>query len=370
MELRSIVGAYVVLMEVALTSIPAQTYSVIKEFNGSDGQGPVAPLVLSGNNFYGTTYLGGNSNWGTIFSIKTDGASFSTLRHFAGPTHTNGALPTANLILSGNTLFGTTEAGGLSSGSGTIFRINTNGSGYTAIRPFGISNENHVRPRGGLLLVNNTLFGTTYGKPTPTGYGTVFRVATNGAGFSAIMDLGLFPLPGDGRNPYTSLIASGPFLFGTTYNGGNSGCGTVFRVATNGTSIVFIKHFTGGDGANPRTPLLLAANTLYGMTFNGGAAALGTIYKKNTNGTGYSVLKHFSGSDGSSPLGSLLLIKQLPLRHDLLRWRFRSRHALSDPHHWIGLRGHQVYQRTGRRESQWRPDSLWQQPLRRHVCRW
>lgn len=306
MTMRSVIGLISFFLIIPLTMTWAQHYSVVKEFSGSDGQGPVGPLVLSGNTFYGNTYLGGSSNYGTLFTMKTDGTSFSVLRNFLSPIHTNGAIPGGNLILSGNTLFGTTEAGG-NYGGGTIFRVNTNGTDYGVLRPFGIANENSFRPRAGLVLVGNTLFGATYGKNTPTGYGTVFRVSTNGSNFTLLMDFYLFALPGDGRNPYTSLTPSGTNLFGTTYGGGTSGNGTIFRMGTNG-SFAYLKHFSGSDGANPRTPLLIAVTTLFGMTINGGASSLGTIYKLNTNGTSYSVLKHFSGSDGALPLGSLLLI--------------------------------------------------------------
>jgi uncharacterized repeat protein (TIGR03803 family) len=305
MCIRIWAGLVALLSAVSLTPVCAQTYSLLKEFTGGDGQGPVGPLILSGSTFYGNTYLGGDFNCGTIFTIKTDGSGFNVLRHFGALSDANGSLPTGNLILFGNVLFGTTEAGGL--GSGTVFRMNTDGTNYTVIRPFGIGAENSVRPRAGLVVVGNTLFGTTYGKSDPSGWGTVFRVATNGGNFMALMDFYAFMPPGGGHNPYTSLTVSGTNLFGTTVAGG-SGNGTIFRTSTNGLGFATIKQFTGTDGASPRTPLLLAGNVLYGMTLGGGASSNGTIYKLNTNGMGYTVLKHFSGSDGAQPLGNLLLV--------------------------------------------------------------
>lgn len=305
MNNRSLFRWIAFLAVTLLTKAHAQSYSVVKEFNGSDGQGPVGPLVLSENTLYGTTYIGGSSNYGTVFTLKTDGTGFSVLRNFLNPTHANGAIPSGNLILSGNTLFGTTEAGG--QGLGTVFRMNTNGTAFSVIHPFGAGDPNSARPRGGVVMVGTTLFGTTYGKATPGGYGTIFRVNTNGNNFLAMLAFSPIVFPGDGSNPYTGLTAAGTNLYGTTYSGGNSGNGTIFRMGTNG-GFSYLKHFTGSDGANPRTPLLLAGNTLFGMTWNGGTSSLGTIYKLNTNGTGFAVLKHFSGSDGSSPLGSLLLI--------------------------------------------------------------
>jgi uncharacterized repeat protein (TIGR03803 family) len=305
MNTRRIIRLVGVLAAMLFTIARAQTYSVLRQFSGSDGQGPVGPLVLSGNSLYGTTYLGGNSNYGTIFTLRTDGASHSVLKHFEGPLHSHGAIPSGNLIFLGNALFGTAEAGG-AYGIGTVFRIGTNGSGYTVLYSFGSSDTYSARPRAGLVAIGNTLFGTTYGKQTPVGYGTVFRVSTNGGSFSAPIRFDPQTYPGDGKNPHTGLAASGTNLFGTTYAGGTSGYGTIFRMGTNGP-FSYIKHFAGSDGANPRTPLLISGSALFGATMYGGSSALGTLFKLNTNGTGFTVLKHFAGGDGALPLGSLML---------------------------------------------------------------
>jgi uncharacterized repeat protein (TIGR03803 family) len=67
---------------------------------------------------------------GTVFTINTDGTGFSTLYDFTalpdagGPPYTNsdGAYPSGDLILAGNTLYGTASQGG-SFGAGTVFRL-------------------------------------------------------------------------------------------------------------------------------------------------------------------------------------------------------------------------------------------------------
>jgi uncharacterized repeat protein (TIGR03803 family) len=79
--------------------------------------------MLSGNTLYGATYKGGLSDNGTVFKVNTDGAGFTTLYNFtAGATNSDGAKPRSGLILSGNTLYGTAREGG-SSGKGTIFSL-------------------------------------------------------------------------------------------------------------------------------------------------------------------------------------------------------------------------------------------------------
>ena len=91
----------------------------------ADGAHPYATLFLSGNTLYGTTAYGSTNGAGTVFAINTDGTSFTNLHIFTeynNGTNTDGAGPYSGLILSGNTLYGTTVAGG-GSGQGTVFSI-------------------------------------------------------------------------------------------------------------------------------------------------------------------------------------------------------------------------------------------------------
>ena len=98
--------------------------------NGCNGDGanPEAGLLLSSNTLYGTASLGGNSDSGTVFSVNTNGSGFAAFSSFSA-TDTNGynsdgANPQAGLILSGNTLYGTATYGG-GSGNGTVFASST-----------------------------------------------------------------------------------------------------------------------------------------------------------------------------------------------------------------------------------------------------
>ena len=84
-------------------------------------------MVLSGNKLYGTTYDGGKNFDGSIFAINTDGTGFTNLFSFA---NFNGYFPMGNLILSSQTLYGTTLMGG-TKGDGEVFAINTDGTGFT-----------------------------------------------------------------------------------------------------------------------------------------------------------------------------------------------------------------------------------------------
>ena len=69
----------------------------------------MAGLILSGNTLYGTAVYGGSSGDGTVFAVNTDGTGFTTLHNFTATVYgqRDGAFPYAGLILSGNTLYGT-----------------------------------------------------------------------------------------------------------------------------------------------------------------------------------------------------------------------------------------------------------------------
>ena len=88
---------------------------------------------------YGTTAYGGASGDGTIFRLNTDGTGFTTLYNFSNGS--DGAGPNTTLVLAGNTLYGTTESGGLS-GHGTVFSLALS-SGFTPI-PLNITNINRT----------------------------------------------------------------------------------------------------------------------------------------------------------------------------------------------------------------------------------
>jgi uncharacterized repeat protein (TIGR03803 family) len=77
----------------------------------------------------------------------------------------------------------------------------------------------------------------------------------------------------DGANPVAGLVAdSAGNLYGTTYAGGASGVGVVFKVDKAGTETLLYSFTGGADGARPRAGLIrdLAGN-LYGTTSEGGS---------------------------------------------------------------------------------------------------
>ncbi len=304
--------------------VSAQTFTNLHSFAGSDGANPVGGLVLSGNTLYGTTSAGGNSGGGAVFKVNTDGSGFTILHSFTATsgafnTNSDGVKPDAGLLLSGNTLFGTAASGG-SSGNGTVYKINTDGSGFTTLHNFTGAADGSA-PEGGLILSGTTLYGTA-GYSGSSGWGTVFALNTNGTGFTNLHSFTAIvnSTNSDGAVPEAGLTLSGGILYGTTYYGGSSDDGTVFAVNTNGTGFRNLHSFTAyvnstnSDGYYPGAALLFSGNTLYGTAGHGGGANNGTVFAVNTNGSGFAVLHSFTAlanstnSDGADPEGGLMLL--------------------------------------------------------------
>ena len=118
------------------------------------------------------------------------------------------------------------------------------------------------------------------------GTGTVFALNTNGTGFTTLYSFtagistafGLI-INGDGAYPEGGMVLSGNTLYGTTYDGGTNGSGTVFAVYTDGSGLTSLYSFSdGSDGANPKGGLVLSGNTLYGTAELGGSSGLGTVF--------------------------------------------------------------------------------------------
>src|SRR5882724_7378188 len=316
---------------VALGLIPvgrvtAQIFTTLHSFTATsvsyrgtniDGAYPQASLVLLGNTLYGTASYGGQFGNGTVFAVKTDGTGFTNVHSLTG---SDGAAPFAGLVLSGNILYGTCERGGDSIGDGTVFALNTDGTGFTNLHSFNFISEG-AAPFAGLVLSGNILYGTASRGGGGTD-GTVFAINTDGTGFTNLhtfTKLLLYPpylTNTDGANPYEGLIISGDTLYGTAAGGGSSGNGTVFAVSTDGTGFTNLHAFTtldqtdgtNSDGATPTAGLVLSGNTLYGTATYGGSWGYGTVFAVNTDGTGFTNLHSFpGGSDGGRPYARLIL---------------------------------------------------------------
>ena len=253
--------------------------TTLATFAGGNGEYPIGPLVLSADgNFYGTTVHGGTGDYGTVFRITTNGTQ-TVLASFG---NTNGAYIVAGLTSGPDGNFYGTAANGGSNNDGTVFRVTTNGE-VTALASLNYTIGAH--PYAGLTLGpdGNFYSATVYGGlPTgdfPSGYGTIFRITTNGT----LTTLAEFANT-NGETPFATLTL-GPDgnLYGTTSQGIGSG-GTVFRITTNG-ALTTLATFDFTNGANPFNGLTLGPDgNFYGTTSRGGSGSgdgNGVIYRLN-----------------------------------------------------------------------------------------
>jgi uncharacterized repeat protein (TIGR03803 family) len=218
--------------------LTAQTFTTLHSFTGGrDGAQPWSGLAISGNILYGTALYGGAHNKGTVFALNTDGTGFKTLYSFSGGY--DGGNPVAGVVLSSDMIFGSCGSAYDDGSGGAVFGLHTDGTGFSILHQFA-----------------NGVDGT---------------------------------YPGE-------LVLSGTTLYGTTSSGGSFGYGIVFRVQTDGTGFTNLQNFGGGfDGGNvsygnASAGLVLSGNTLYGTTFGRGEA----VFRLNTDGTSYTNLINLS----------------------------------------------------------------------------
>jgi uncharacterized repeat protein (TIGR03803 family) len=284
---------------------------------GSDGYYPFGGVLTdSAGNLYGTTYQGGDYDYGTVFKIDSSGTK-TILHSFSGEDlgENDGVYPEAGLISdSAGNLYGTTTIGG-SASYGDVFRIANDGT-ESILYSFKGSNHNDGAYPGGRLFLDKKgdIFGSTLGGGAPAcggdeGCGTIFKLAPDGT------ESVLYAFTGgnDGANPAASLVvdSSGNF-YGTAEKRGDRGNGVVFKLTPGGGETVLHAVAGGRDGALPGSDLVWNGSALLGTTSLGGGSGTGcgregcgTVFTIASDGT-ETVLYRFNGpKDGGDPTAGL-----------------------------------------------------------------
>jgi uncharacterized repeat protein (TIGR03803 family) len=263
---------------------PVGTLTTLHSFNFTDGYQPWAKLVQATNgNFYGTTSEGVADGTicgfgcGTVFEI-TPAGMLTTLHIFVGP---DGAFPQSGLVqgTDGN-FYGTTSGGGTSSacgsaGCGTVFQITPAGALNTLHSFDGTDGED---PNSALVQgTDGNFYGMTPGGGASgacgaLGCGTVFEITPMGTLFT-LYNFCSQSSCADGSAPNGGLFqATNGTFYGTTFDGGAFGPGTVFSMSVGLGPFVETVPTSGTVGA----AVIILGNNLTGatgVTFNGTAAA-------------------------------------------------------------------------------------------------
>ena len=279
-------------------------YTVLHNFTGgtTDGSYPYGSLISDGTYLYGMTQQGGSNGGGTIFKINTGGSGYLKLLDFTGAT--NGQDPMGSFISDGTNLYGMTWQGGTNN-KGAVFKIKPDGSSYLKLLDFAGA-ANGSAPYYGSLYSDGTYL---YGMTTSGGAnndGTIFKIKPDGSGYTLLLS---FAGTTNGSMPYNStLISDGTYLYGMTTGGGANSDGTIFKIKPDGSSYSKLLDFAGtSNGSAPQGSLYYDGTFLYGMTSSGGANNFGTIFKIKPDGTGYTLLLSFAGiTNGKTPYGSLI----------------------------------------------------------------
>lgn len=327
------IGLCAALIAPSLAQATTTYFNIVFALDGSLTQSGV--IMGSDGALYGTTTNTTFTSGGLIFRTTVDGGNPQTLYQL-GTNDTDGYSPRAELLLASDGYFyGTTHFGPRSGfnqtrGSGSLFRIRQDGSGFETIHYFGnatddvgVVNSDGIYPDAALIEGPD---GYLYGVATsggPSGTGTVFRTSKNGLDFLVLHQFAA--LDGSGFNTEGAapngklLLASDGRLYGVTASGGAAGTGTVYSLSTAGGAFLTLHTFTdmddngvNADGAAPRGALVEVNGTLFGVAGDGGASSYGTVYSLSSDGTVFTTLHHFAGStdsvaDGSIPAAGLTL---------------------------------------------------------------
>jgi uncharacterized repeat protein (TIGR03803 family) len=242
-------------------------------------------------------------------SGNTDAQTLTNLHSFVGSPH-DGSFPQAGLVQGrdGN-FYGTTGGGGTSTncsgGCGTVYKISSSGS-LTNLYSFGSSPSDGENPAAGLVQGSDgNFYGTTYDGGT-SNVGTVFRISTNGS-YTNLYSFG--SSPHDGSLPQAGLVQGGDGNFyGTTqYGGMNGNLGTMFRISASG-NYTNLYSFGGspGNGEVVYARLVLGNDgNFYGTTYGGGTNDAGTVFRISPSGN-HTNLHSFVALGGAYPFAGLV----------------------------------------------------------------
>ncbi len=301
------------------------TFTALYNFlSEPDGAAPIETVtLLSNGTLVGITVAGGEGD-PSLCTFENDDIGCGTVWELAAGSHhdkvlyrfqngTDGGAPYGNVIQVGKNFYGVTVQGGDLScnnprGCGTVYEMTPTGA-ETAIHAFTGAGGDGANPIGGLVAdKNGNLYGTTAGGGL--GYGTIYELSPQVSGIWRERILYSFTNTGDGENPNAGLaMDNAGNLYGTTWQGGAGGGGTVFKLPKNSRTLAVLYSFPlAGFAVDPL--VLDSNNNIYGTIQGGGANGLGEAFELKPNGTGYSFidLHDFTGlGDGGNPLGGLVL---------------------------------------------------------------
>jgi uncharacterized repeat protein (TIGR03803 family) len=280
------------------------TETVLHRFAGNpDGEYPFIPVVRdSKGSLYGTTYEGGSSHHGTVFSVDASGNE-KVLHSFTGGK--DGCYPMQGLVRdnAGN-LYGTASFCG-SSGYGTIFKLDGAGK-FSVLHSFTDGSSDGAGPYYGHLTMDKSgnLYGVT-GGGGPSNDGVLYELSKNGE-FTVVHRFvggtkdGCYPLGSVAEDKAGNL-------YGTTEYCGSDDRGIIWKVSETGKETILHNfEYLPSDACNPAAGVTLdSKGNLYGVTLDCGANYGGALYQLNAVDGTLTLLHSFSYQDGEGLMGEV-----------------------------------------------------------------
>jgi uncharacterized repeat protein (TIGR03803 family) len=268
--------------------IPTGVETVLYNFQaGAAGKFPSSGLVQdNAGNLYGCALRGGREDHGVIYKFSLSTNTYTELYKFTGGVDGDGPLGNLTLDATGTVLYGTTWLGG-ASGFGVIFSLALQTGGYSVLHSF-TGGPDGAYPSGSLIVgKGGVLLGTTPGGGSVAsnrglGYGVVFALFPT-TGKETV--LYIFTGGADGGEPEGVVLTKSGELVGTTVDGGASGLGTIFEVDPKAKTETVLHSFDGTDGEFPSSGLFQdSEGNFYGTTSVGGSRNFGVIFKLTPSG--------------------------------------------------------------------------------------
>ena len=252
---------------------------------------------------YGMTQSGGANGKGNIFKVYSNGTGYSNLYSFNTATG-YGPLGSLSQSFSNSRLYGMTQFGGANN-AGVLFSFDPVDSLYTDIHDFNTTDGS--TPTGNVLQASNGLiYGMTQAGGN-AGFGVLFSLDPTTNAYNVIINFS----GTNGSYPMGSLLqASNGLLYGMTKQGGSNNFGTIFTFNTATNILTTIVSFTGNNGAhpgsNPYGSLIQMGNsTIFGMTRLGGTGNAGVIFSIDATTNAYSLAYQFNTFSNHYPNGNL-----------------------------------------------------------------
>ena len=320
----------------AQTSPPRLT--TLHEFAGhpNDGGNPGygAMVIGKGGVLYGTTVAGGTSDKGTVFSVtppaSPGGAWTETVLYSFTGYPSDGWNPGARVVIgTGGVLYGTTFGGGTSN-AGTVFSLtppaSPGGAWTEAVLYSFTGGSDGSNPIAGVVIgKGGVLYGTTMFAGGPSASGTVFSLtppASPGGVWTQAVLHSFTGYPSDGRAPHAGVaIGKGGVLYGTTPYGGTHDQGTVFSLTPPASpggvwteAVLYSFGINNGDSPWTGVVAIGKGGVLYGTTYTGGTLSVGTVFSLTPPASPggawtFSMLYSFTGppSDGMVPYAGVVI---------------------------------------------------------------